>query len=144
MQQVPKEEAKIPLLSSQAIIKLSTFDGKSSWQVYKTQFTMLSKAYGWSPNAKAFHVTASLRGDTDDTLEKLSEAQRQFCFPFEDTWTAIQWKVHKRIQLPTIEVQRPNSGWMPTKTGHGYPDLFLLFFWITQKRYVKIWPSSTS
>ena len=74
--QVSKEEAKMPLMPSQAIIKPLTFDGNSSWQVFKTQFMMISEANGWSPTAKAFHLAASLRGDAANVLETLSEAQR--------------------------------------------------------------------
>ena len=59
--QVCNEETKIPLMPSKAIIKPSTFNGNSSWQ---------------SPNAKAFHLAASLEGDAADILETLSEAQR--------------------------------------------------------------------
>ena len=37
---------------------------------------MISEANGWSPSAKAFHLTSSLRGNATDLLETLSEAQR--------------------------------------------------------------------
>ncbi|KAF8770190.1 hypothetical protein HNY73_017752 [Argiope bruennichi] len=70
------EESKVIFTPSLATIKLSTFDGKTSWQVYKTQFTMVAEANGWNPQAKAFHLATSLRGDAADILETLTEEQR--------------------------------------------------------------------
>ena len=72
VKQVSNEEAKMPFMPSQAIIKPSTFDGNTCWQVFKMQFMMVSEA-------KAFHFTASLRGDEANILKKLSRAQRQNC-----------------------------------------------------------------
>ena len=74
--QVFYEEAMMPLMPSQVIINPSTFDRNSSWQVYNTQFTMVSEANGWSPSAKAFHFAVSLRGDAADIFETLLETQR--------------------------------------------------------------------
>ncbi|GFT17689.1 uncharacterized protein TNCV_2587921 [Trichonephila clavipes] len=34
-------------------VKLSTYDGKTSWEVYKTQFSIISEANGWTEGAKA-------------------------------------------------------------------------------------------
>ncbi|KAF8771901.1 hypothetical protein HNY73_019266 [Argiope bruennichi] len=70
------EESKVIFTPSLATIKLSTFDRKASWQVYKTQFTMVAEANGWNPQAKAFHLAASFRGDAGDILETLTEEQR--------------------------------------------------------------------
>ncbi|KAF8781568.1 Retrovirus-related Pol polyprotein like [Argiope bruennichi] len=69
-------ESKMIFTPSLATIKLSTFDGKTSWQVYKTQFTMVAEANGWNPQAKALHLAASLRGDAADILKTLTEEQR--------------------------------------------------------------------
>ena len=66
----------MPLMPSKAIIKTSTFDGNLSWQVYKTQFTIVSEANLWSPRVKPFHFASALRGDAVDILETFSEAQR--------------------------------------------------------------------
>ncbi|KAF8791594.1 hypothetical protein HNY73_006436 [Argiope bruennichi] len=70
------KESKVIFTPSLATIKLSTFDEKTSWQVYKTQFTMVAEANGWNPQAKAFHLASSLRGDAADILETLTEEQR--------------------------------------------------------------------
>ena len=42
--QVSSGEAKMPLMPSQAIIKPSIFDGNTSLQIYKMQFTIVSEA----------------------------------------------------------------------------------------------------
>ncbi|GFU26113.1 retrovirus-related Pol polyprotein from transposon 412 [Nephila pilipes] len=70
------EEPKGTFMPSLAMIKLLTFDGKTSWQVNKTPFTMVAEANGWNSPVKAFHLAASLRGDMADILETLPEEQR--------------------------------------------------------------------
>ncbi|GFT56057.1 gag-Pol polyprotein [Trichonephila clavipes] len=47
-------------------IKLSTYDGKSSWQVYKTQFSIVADANQWDSQTKACQLAASLRADAAD------------------------------------------------------------------------------
>lgn len=46
------EESKVAFVPSLSTIKLLTFEGKTSWQVYKTQFTMVAEANGWDPRIK--------------------------------------------------------------------------------------------
>ncbi|GFT54450.1 gag-Pol polyprotein [Nephila pilipes] len=70
------EEPKGAFMPSLAPIKLLTFDGKTSWQVYKTQFTMVLEANGLNPRTKAFLLAASLRGDAANILKTLPEEQR--------------------------------------------------------------------
>ncbi|GFU17872.1 retrovirus-related Pol polyprotein from transposon 412 [Nephila pilipes] len=70
------EEPKGAFMLSLATIKLLTFFGKTSRQVYKTQFTMAAEANGWNSRVKTFHLAASLRGDAADILETLPEEQR--------------------------------------------------------------------
>ena len=75
--QASNEETKVPFMPSQAsIIKPWIYDRKTSWQVYKMQFTMVTKANGWNHSAKAFHVASLLRGNAASMLKTLSEAQR--------------------------------------------------------------------
>ncbi|GFX53988.1 gag-Pol polyprotein [Trichonephila clavipes] len=58
-------------------IKLSTYDGKSSWQVYKTQFSIVADANQWdSPDQGLPVAAASLRADAADILQTLPETQR--------------------------------------------------------------------
>ncbi|GFS42776.1 gag-Pol polyprotein [Nephila pilipes] len=70
------EEPKRVFMSSLAKIKLLSFDGKTSRQVYKTQFTMVAEVNGWNPRVQAFHMAASLRGEAADILETLPQEQR--------------------------------------------------------------------
>ncbi|GFX41979.1 hypothetical protein TNCV_4515871 [Trichonephila clavipes] len=68
-----KLEAKI---FEKPSIKLSTYDGKSSWQVYKTQFSVVADANQWDSQTKACQLAASLRADAADILQTLPETQR--------------------------------------------------------------------
>ncbi|GFW14376.1 retrovirus-related Pol polyprotein from transposon 412 [Trichonephila clavipes] len=61
---------------SKPSIKLSTYDGKSSWQVYKTQFSIVADANQWDSQTKACQLAASLRADAADILQTLPETQR--------------------------------------------------------------------
>ncbi|GFU32294.1 gag-Pol polyprotein [Nephila pilipes] len=72
------EEPNGLFMPSLVAIKLLTFDGKTSWQVYiyKTQFTMVLEANGWNPRTKAFHLAASLRGEAADIIKTFPEEQR--------------------------------------------------------------------
>ena len=84
----------MPLMPSQAIIKPSTFDGISSWQLSNNQFTMVSEANRWSPTDEAFHIAASLRGDAASVLETLSEAQSR---NFDSLSSALVKSAQKNI-----------------------------------------------
>ncbi|GBL76719.1 hypothetical protein AVEN_53404-1 [Araneus ventricosus] len=43
-------------------IKSLTFDGQTSWAVFKTQFDVVSSTNGWTDFVKASQLVASLRG----------------------------------------------------------------------------------
>ncbi|GFU33818.1 retrovirus-related Pol polyprotein from transposon 412 [Nephila pilipes] len=49
-EQISHEEPKGAIMPSLATIKLLTFDGKTPWPVYKTQFTMVAEANGSRPH----------------------------------------------------------------------------------------------
>ncbi|GFU61120.1 retrovirus-related Pol polyprotein from transposon 17.6 [Trichonephila clavipes] len=66
------DEFKFQAPYSKPSIKLSTYDGKSSWQVYKTQFSIVADAN----QTKACRLAASLRADAADILQTLPETQR--------------------------------------------------------------------
>ena len=94
--QLSSKEAKMPLfMLSQAITKPLIFDGNTSWQVYKTQFLMVAEANRWSPSAQAFHLAASLRGDTANVLETLSKAQ---IHNFHSLSSALELRFGKNAQ----------------------------------------------
>ncbi|GFX22469.1 gag-Pol polyprotein [Trichonephila clavipes] len=70
------DEFKFQAPYSKPSIKLSTYDGKSSWQVYKTQFSIVADANQWDSHTKACQLAASLRADAADILQTLPETQR--------------------------------------------------------------------
>ncbi|GFW78376.1 gag-Pol polyprotein [Trichonephila clavipes] len=70
------DEFKFQAPYSKPSIKLSTYDGKSSWQVYKTQFSIVAGVNQWDSQTKACQLAASLRADAADILQTLPETQR--------------------------------------------------------------------
>ncbi|GFV88076.1 gag-Pol polyprotein [Trichonephila clavipes] len=70
------DEFKFQAPYSKPSIKLSTYDGKSSWQVYKTQFSIVADENQWDSQTKACQLAASLRADAADILQTLPETQR--------------------------------------------------------------------
>ena len=95
---------------SWATIKLSTYDGNSSCQFYKTKFLIALKANGSDLFTKAFHFATSLKSDTDETLETFSENQ---WYNFGHLFSALELcfgemciKEYSSIQLKS-RFQRP-------------------------------------
>ncbi|GFU77777.1 uncharacterized protein TNCV_1137851 [Trichonephila clavipes] len=66
----------LPLTSSPVSVKLSTYEGKTNWEVYKTQFSIISEANGWTEGVKACQLAASLRGETAEILQTLPDTER--------------------------------------------------------------------
>ncbi|GBN42081.1 hypothetical protein AVEN_125256-1 [Araneus ventricosus] len=50
-------------------VKSLTFDGQTSWTVFKTQFDVVSSANGWNNRVKASPLVASLRGSAAEVLQ---------------------------------------------------------------------------
>ncbi|GBN10267.1 hypothetical protein AVEN_153178-1 [Araneus ventricosus] len=50
-------------------IKCLTFDGQTSWTVFKTQFDVVSSTNGWTDFVKASQLVASLRGSAAEVLQ---------------------------------------------------------------------------
>ncbi|KFM65484.1 Retroviral-like aspartic protease 1, partial [Stegodyphus mimosarum] len=94
-------------------LRLSTYDGKTSWQVYKTQFSIVEEANGWDSQAKACNLAASLRTDAVDILQTLPENKR---LDFEALSGALELrfgekclKDYSRLQLKSRQ-QKPTEG----------------------------------
>lgn len=86
-------------------IKISMFNEKSSWQVYKTQFAVVAEANGWDSQTKVCQLAASLRTDAADVLQTLSEKE---LLDFETLVSALEMlfgekcmKEYSRLQLKT-------------------------------------------
>ncbi|GFU51233.1 uncharacterized protein TNCV_2497051 [Trichonephila clavipes] len=48
----------------------------TNWEVYKTQFCIISEANGWNEGVKACQLAASLRGEATEILQTLSDIER--------------------------------------------------------------------
>ncbi|GFW57759.1 uncharacterized protein TNCV_2926781 [Trichonephila clavipes] len=66
----------VPVLTSPVSVKLSTCDGKTNWEVYKTQFSIISDANGWTERIRAYQLAASLRGEATEVLQTLPDIER--------------------------------------------------------------------
>ena len=53
------------------------FDGKSIWEAYRTQFSLLAELNGWTEQQKAAYLAISLRGSALTVLTNLPEEQRR-------------------------------------------------------------------
>ncbi|GBL72224.1 Retrovirus-related Pol polyprotein from transposon 412 [Araneus ventricosus] len=56
-------------ISSRPTVKPLTFDGQTSWTVFKTQFDVVSSANGWTDFVKASQLVTSLRGSAAEVLQ---------------------------------------------------------------------------
>ncbi|GBN23354.1 hypothetical protein AVEN_228723-1, partial [Araneus ventricosus] len=57
------------LTYSRPTVKSLTFDGQTSWTVFKTQFDVVNSANGWNNRVKASQLVASLRGSAAEVLQ---------------------------------------------------------------------------
>ncbi|GFX53959.1 uncharacterized protein TNCV_1154901 [Trichonephila clavipes] len=73
---VPVSTSPVPVTASTVSVKLSTYDGKTNWKVYKTQFSIISEANGWTEGVKACQLAASLRGEAAEILQTLPDTER--------------------------------------------------------------------
>ncbi|GFX04742.1 uncharacterized protein TNCV_2247251 [Trichonephila clavipes] len=58
------------------LLELSTYDRKTNWEVYKTQFSIISDADGGTEGVKACQLAASLRGAAAEVLQTLPDTER--------------------------------------------------------------------
>ncbi|GFV93288.1 uncharacterized protein TNCV_386521 [Trichonephila clavipes] len=72
----PVLASPVPVTAFTGSMKLSTYDGKTNWVVYKTQFSIISEANGWTEGIKACQLAASLRGEAAEILQSLSDTER--------------------------------------------------------------------
>ncbi|GFU65448.1 uncharacterized protein TNCV_633711 [Trichonephila clavipes] len=118
-----RDEFKFQAPYSKPSIKLSTYDGKSSWQVYKTQFSIVADANQWDSQTKACQLAASLRADAADILQTLPETQR---LDFDALVNALELrfgekcvKDYSRLQLKSRQqkVSETLQNWRRTSRG---------------------------
>lgn len=69
------KNAKCGATSSKIFIKVSVYDGKLSWHVYKIQFAIIAESNCWDSISKIYHLAATLRGEAANISETLSQEQ---------------------------------------------------------------------
>ncbi|KAJ8935252.1 hypothetical protein NQ318_016109 [Aromia moschata] len=58
------------------MLKPPTYDGQSSWSMYRRQFEAAPKANGWTPQEMATSLVISLRGQALEILQNIPEEQQ--------------------------------------------------------------------
>ncbi|KAJ8936966.1 hypothetical protein NQ318_015629 [Aromia moschata] len=58
------------------ILKPPTYNGQSSWSMYRRQFEAAAKANGWTSQEMATSLVISLRGQALETLQSIPEEQQ--------------------------------------------------------------------
>ncbi|GBN54821.1 hypothetical protein AVEN_133110-1 [Araneus ventricosus] len=71
VQSVKRDIGEPELTYSRPTVKSLTFDGQTSWTVFKTQFDVVSSANGWNNRVKVSQLVASLRGSAAEVLQRI-------------------------------------------------------------------------
>ncbi|KAJ8937218.1 hypothetical protein NQ318_005922 [Aromia moschata] len=58
------------------MLKPPTYDGQSSWSMYRRQFEAAAKANGWTPQEMATSLVIALRGQALEILQSIPEEQQ--------------------------------------------------------------------
>ncbi|GFU50484.1 uncharacterized protein TNCV_2042841, partial [Trichonephila clavipes] len=72
----PVLASPVPVTAFTGPVKLSTYDGKTNWEVNKSQFSIISEANGWTELVKACQLAASLREEAAEILQTLPDPER--------------------------------------------------------------------
>ncbi|GFT63342.1 retrovirus-related Pol polyprotein from transposon 412 [Trichonephila clavipes] len=87
------DEFKSQVPYSKPSIKLSTYDGKSSWQMYKIQFSIVADANQWDSQTKACYrlQLKSRQQKVSETLQELAtDVERLSHLAFSDCPTEVR------------------------------------------------------
>lgn len=93
------------------VLKIGTYDGKSSWNVFKQQFETISEYNKWNDASKAVHLTAALRGEAANVLETIPEGS-----------DSKYQELVKALELRFGEEQRKDFNMWQLKTRQQKPD----------------------
>ncbi|GBM08657.1 hypothetical protein AVEN_209901-1 [Araneus ventricosus] len=80
--------ANSDLTYSRPTVKSLTFDGQTSWTVFKTQFNVVSSANGWNNFVKASQLVTSLRGSAAEVLQGIPSDKLTDLAPIENALEA--------------------------------------------------------
>ncbi|GFW03990.1 uncharacterized protein TNCV_2051061 [Trichonephila clavipes] len=72
----PVLASPVPVTAVTGPVKLSTYDGKTNWEVYKTQFSLISEANGWTEGVKPCQLVAPLREEAAEVLQTIPDKER--------------------------------------------------------------------
>ncbi|GFV79781.1 uncharacterized protein TNCV_1726061 [Trichonephila clavipes] len=71
----PVHASPLPVIAFTGPVKLSTYDGKTNCEVYKTQFSIISEANGWTEEVKACQLATYLRAEAVEVLQTLTDTE---------------------------------------------------------------------
>ncbi|GBL93112.1 hypothetical protein AVEN_216465-1 [Araneus ventricosus] len=79
--------------SSRPTVKHLTFDGQTSWTVFKTQFDVVSSTNGWTDFVRASQLVASLRGSAAEVLQGIPADKLTDFTTIEKALDGLVWLV---------------------------------------------------
>lgn len=89
------------------------YDGKSSWDAYRTQYEMLAGIHRWSDNQKATYLAVSLRGAAATVLTNLPPEQRRdykaLAAALDSRFGSLHQKELNRMRLKTRTRRREET-----------------------------------
>ncbi|GFT31364.1 uncharacterized protein TNCV_608061 [Trichonephila clavipes] len=94
--------SSVPVTAFTGQVKLSTYDGKTNWEIYNTQFSIISEANGWTEGVKACQQAASLRGEAAEVLQTLPDTERQMKKRLQKTGESLQEYASKAERLVNL------------------------------------------
>ncbi|GFW33661.1 uncharacterized protein TNCV_2211931 [Trichonephila clavipes] len=107
MEKEPVLASPVPVTAFTGPVKLSTYDGKTSWEVYKTQFSIISEANGWTEEAKACQLAASLRGEAAEVLQTLPDTER---LNLNSLYNALDLRFGQKYSKDYAQTRLQNTG----------------------------------
>ncbi|MGH0183387.1 UNVERIFIED_CONTAM: hypothetical protein FKN15_020778 [Acipenser sinensis] len=70
-------QAQTDKAQGQKELKIGGFDGKASWEAYRTKFELVAEINGWDTKRKADRLIAALEGEALHTLLEVSKPERR-------------------------------------------------------------------
>ncbi|GBO20721.1 hypothetical protein AVEN_216295-1 [Araneus ventricosus] len=101
------------LTFSRPTVKSLTFDGQTSWTVFKTQFDVVSSANGWNNRVKASQLVASLRGSAAEVLQGIPSHKLTDLTTIENALESRFGDSHlTQFYRTELKTRRQKPGWL--------------------------------
>ncbi|GFX45084.1 uncharacterized protein TNCV_3431321 [Trichonephila clavipes] len=111
-EQIVEKMEKLSVPASPVSVKLYTYDGKTSWEVYKVQFCIISEAIGWTEEIKACQLVASLREGCKNGRFRRLKSALLYALKLENV-TQASCKDHHSIRGSRVTADVPcESPWL--------------------------------